>query len=147
MPPQNVFSGISMAYDVVNHWRTYPGFEYFVFQPAIDDMQVGEFTLIAYAVGANFLVLNGGAPLPTTESNYKGFTGHKQNIQFANMHLSLKAVNDLYQQAGVNLPLHIYPAGEPHPYYKNTSYVQYEAATGIGTEVFQSTKVDPSPPA
>ena len=147
MSSQNVFYGIIMKYDVVNHWRTFPGFQYFVFQQAIDDVQVGHFTLIAYAVGANFLVLNGGSPIPTTESNYKNFTGHKLDIQFANMHLNLQAVNDLYQQAGGTSPLHVYPAGDPNGYYKNTSYVQYEAATGIGTEVFQSIKVDPSPPA
>src|SRR5580693_3187652 len=102
MPKSNVFSGIRMRVSVVNYWRTYAGFGYFVFQSAIDDLQVGQFTLIAYAVDINFNPLNGSTPVATHESSYNSFPATLPNTTFANNYLSLAQLNN-----------DLYPPGEP----------------------------------
>ncbi len=151
MSKKNYFSGVKMAHDVVstyypvNHKNPY--FDHFVFQPMIDDGNSADdnFTLAAYAADADGTVLNGQNMLETTELT-GNFTGTKSNIQFANMHLDLKALGILYPP-GMTGDLHVYPPGG---YYKQngneTAYVLYIAETGAGTGVVINTPVNPSPP-
>ena len=153
MPPENIFYGIIMTYDTVFTYYKNPAhkkFHHFVFQPMIDDVEVGDFTLATYAVNEDLTVLNDGNMLPTEESEDNGFTGTKPNIQFANMNLGLDALAALYPTGGAKLDLKVYPPGG---YYsqngKETAYVLYVAHAGDGNVTVGSPNVpiNPSPPA
>ena len=150
MTKKNIFHGIEVAYSVVQHWRTYKGFDHFVFQQAIYNTDVGDFTLIAYARTADLKVLNDGKAIGTTPLKVHAFTGTKLDIEFANMRLNHTQLDGLYPHGALDTPLLVYPAGnsDPNhtPYYKNTAYVQYVAWTESETMAGPPVPIDPSPP-
>jgi len=152
MPKKNYFSGIKVAYSVINtyypvNYRN-PYFDHFVFQPMINDGTCADdnFTLAAYAANGDGTVLNGQNMLAKTDLA-DNFLGSKPHIQFANMHLDLTALGELYPP-GVTSDLIVYPPGG---YYalnsKETAYVLYIAKTTDGADVVITKPLDPSPPA
>jgi hypothetical protein len=153
MKRTNKFLGIILDYETVfTYYKNskYPDFDHFVFQQMIDDnceQEGSNFSLAAYAVNADFSVLNGGKQLPKKELDKPGVPGTKKGIQFANMKLDNIALAYLYKSSKSRLFVH--PVGPPIEYYPDTSYVQYVAETTDAVDhlVIASKKIDPSPPA
>jgi len=150
---QNSYSGISIAYSVVIKYypvnSANPDFKRFVFQPMIEDGEGAKdiFTIVAYAEDKNWNVLNGGGMLVTTPLNIT-IPAKKKRIQFANMHLDLKALATLYPEGGTTTDLRIVPSGT---YYSGsngeTPYMLYYAETGTDDpDVVTKTPLNPSPP-
>ncbi len=141
MKRQNSYSGISIAYSVVTQYypvnAANPDFKRFVFQPMIEDGEGAKdiFTIAAYAEDKYWKVLNNGVMLDTNPLPHHKVQVTKKCIQFANMHLDLTALGQLYKPGSPESELRVYPSGL---YYSSpngeTSYMLYYAETGTEVE-------------
>ncbi len=152
----NYFSGISLAYSVVTQYYPVnyanPYFDHFVFQPMLGDGHKADddFTLAAYAVDADGTVLNNQGMLDTNPLPGHKVQVTKKCIQFANLHLDLTALGQLYKPGSPPSELRIYPSGVyySNPNGKETDYMLYTAETGdeVDPDVVVKTPINPSPP-